>query len=463
MSCTPPSCGFPVWATSSKSLSRIRYLWINILGDSEISLRSASLLAALLSILLTYVFARRFLDETAALVAAFLMAVSPVHIWYSQEARHYSFSILCVVAAAAAFGRGGRRWLHLYAAAVVAFTLTHMFLVTYLVTFSLLCFLRPEPNRKWYLTWNAVAAMLLAITIFIQWLAGVFFPHLTYLDTFNLPELWHLLFQWFPTGDAVTRWASLPVFAAFAIGLVYLWKRKATELLLLFATVPGFLLALWLVGTEHFYIERAAITALPFFCIVLAAGIRGRIAQAGSLVFVVFVLWNYYHKTDVWTVYKPNPDWRAGTKYLSRQIEGCGGVVPVIVNIIAPEPAYYDHRFVEEGQVRFTEYRKRNRDVLPPGPFAEWKRVFRRALWSLFVDIRPPTPGGILCEASRYDTSRLYQTALKNHSGCVLFAQNLFWRAPWDRLKEKIDADGRFQQAGEFQAKGLRIYRYTVR
>ena len=64
-------------------------LWIRLFGDSEISVRLPALLFGTSSIFLVYRLASLTTDKKTALMASFLMALSPVHIWYSQEARSY--------------------------------------------------------------------------------------------------------------------------------------------------------------------------------------------------------------------------------------------------------------------------------------------------------------------------------------------------------------------------------------
>ncbi|MCB0155540.1 MAG: glycosyltransferase family 39 protein [Anaerolineae bacterium] len=69
-------------------------LWIGLLGDSEAGLRS---LSAGLSIVLVYVIARlggRLFSTRMGLLAAFIAALSPLQIYYAQEARMYTLLAL---------------------------------------------------------------------------------------------------------------------------------------------------------------------------------------------------------------------------------------------------------------------------------------------------------------------------------------------------------------------------------
>ena len=64
----------------------IEWLWLQ-LGGGDAFARLPSVAAGVLGVWLTYLIARRLLDRRAGLAAAFLMAVSCFHIYYSQEAR----------------------------------------------------------------------------------------------------------------------------------------------------------------------------------------------------------------------------------------------------------------------------------------------------------------------------------------------------------------------------------------
>lgn len=65
--------------------------WQNLFGVSEISLRIPSVIFALLTILLTFKIGQIYLHNQAKL-AALLLAISPLHIYYSQEARAYALT-----------------------------------------------------------------------------------------------------------------------------------------------------------------------------------------------------------------------------------------------------------------------------------------------------------------------------------------------------------------------------------
>jgi mannosyltransferase len=68
----------------------VLWLWMPFFGDSESALRWPSLIAGVAAVWLLYLLGRELNGRTAGLAAAFLLAISPFHIWYSAEARMYA-------------------------------------------------------------------------------------------------------------------------------------------------------------------------------------------------------------------------------------------------------------------------------------------------------------------------------------------------------------------------------------
>lgn len=74
------------------------WVWVKFLGTSELAMRSSSVIFSIAIIPLVYVLSRRLFDRrTAGIVSAFI-AVSPLQIWYAQEARMYALLLLLTVA-----------------------------------------------------------------------------------------------------------------------------------------------------------------------------------------------------------------------------------------------------------------------------------------------------------------------------------------------------------------------------
>ncbi len=79
--------------------------WVLIFGNSETALRFPSAIFGTLSVLALYLAVRRIFGTAAALVAALLLALSPYHIAYSQEARAYALLVLLTIVSCDLFMR----------------------------------------------------------------------------------------------------------------------------------------------------------------------------------------------------------------------------------------------------------------------------------------------------------------------------------------------------------------------
>ena len=76
----------------------LQHLWL-VFGDSEVAIRSLSAVFGVLAILVIYGLGRTLGGHTSGVIAAVLLATSPIHIRYSQEARTYMTLFTCTTLA----------------------------------------------------------------------------------------------------------------------------------------------------------------------------------------------------------------------------------------------------------------------------------------------------------------------------------------------------------------------------
>src|SRR6185369_17292634 len=92
---------------SDKTNPPLYYVIINIaahgFGDSEFALRWVSLAFGLLAVALAYQLGKQLFNPRAGLMAALLMAFSPLLWWASQEARMYTLLAVLVLLCAMAW------------------------------------------------------------------------------------------------------------------------------------------------------------------------------------------------------------------------------------------------------------------------------------------------------------------------------------------------------------------------
>jgi len=376
------------------------HFWIRAFGDSELALRLPPLLFGLGSIALVALLGRRLIDARTGLAAAALLAVSPVHIWHSQEARPYAASVFLVLATTLAFARlvdpaPARCKRSLYGALVVGTVFTHYYLVVFVGIFQLLALRRATPRRASIFWIHAAIGVVLAAYLGVKMsLAGVDTGR-GYLRALDVREAWALFTTWLPTGRVlrpldegasafevlapVIRFLATAFFVAGAVRVLIGRAPTSTSernsgpgptrdmrraLLGFTLALPAFLFVLNLVGLERTYIERSVLPTLPFYCLLVAAGMGlqrsprawrvglGAIGLVGALLFVAARM-----HTERWTVYKPNPDWRAAARDLGEDLRLAPPAVGTTSLLFTTYPSataltYYDGRFIEDKTLR---------------------------------------------------------------------------------------------------------------
>jgi hypothetical protein len=146
----------------------LAWLWTRPFGTGEIGVRSLSALIGVLTVPAAFALARELVSERAGLVAAALVAVNPLLVWYSQEARAYALLVLLAAlatlhAARAVREPGERRhvvWWALTSALALA---THYFAAFVVVPLAAWLVLRHARRRAALAATGAVAALGLAL------------------------------------------------------------------------------------------------------------------------------------------------------------------------------------------------------------------------------------------------------------------------------------------------------------
>lgn len=109
------------------------WIWAHLFGSSAYALRSLSALFGTATVWAVYWAATALSTRRVALLAALITAVSPIMVWYSQEARAYALMLLLTVLALGFFVRAlaepRPRWLIGWALCSAAALATHYFAV----------------------------------------------------------------------------------------------------------------------------------------------------------------------------------------------------------------------------------------------------------------------------------------------------------------------------------------------
>mgnify|MGYP001053484203 CR=1 FL=1 len=339
-------------------------LWIRVAGISEIAVRFPSAVAGTLAIPLIYLLGRRVAGSTVGLLAAGLLAISPYHVWYSQEAKMYSIVVLLALASTytfvAALQTNERLWWVAYVVVTSLMFYTHVVTVLVFVAQSLYAVLTYRSWRGREKSWLvAAAALTLPYVPIAIWAAKVVGLTNTQVATWQPPvALWDAI-QIFGIKFAINRYnmtqqvrAELLYAVLAGIGiLAFAWLNRRTHWWLLFTSltvVP--ILGLWLVSIrQSVFSDRYGIVALPAYLLLIAVAVgwmlRQRIAWPLGLLaafLLIGLAWGPLrdvNRSDT----AQKEDWRSAYARIGEQAQP-GDVILVQPGYLITTYEYYEQR-----------------------------------------------------------------------------------------------------------------------
>jgi len=315
----------------------LAWIWTQFAGTGEWGLRSLSAVAGVATIPVAYFVGRELRGARAGVIAAALIAVNPMLLWYSQEARAYSLLALfcalsllfCVRALQADRDEGGKRDFVLWGVFSALALATHYFAVFPLLA-EVALLLRRRGRAAWPGLWIVgIAAALLAPLAYHQMSYG----HAEWIGKFTLGHRLGetaIAFTVGETGDIIGRaekvWPALLPLALILVAFALIaWRgtrgerRAAAIPLAVGAAAIGIPLLLALgPGGKDFVLSRNLLPALvPLLLAVAVALAVERVRRLGTAVAVLLVA--YSLGFCVWASTDPDlqrPDWEAVAEHL---------------------------------------------------------------------------------------------------------------------------------------------------
>ncbi len=346
-----PDHGLNIWTQVWDAIQAPLYLlfiWPLVrLQENEIMMRLPAAIAGVVTIPLFGVFLSRFLDNKTAQLGTILMAISPYHVWYSQESRGYSFLILFAVLLALAFiemikngPRSSTVFYFIFAGACsVLSNMSGLFLLIG-VGMAVLLLHRPQGVRQWIMWALALGG---AVAVSSPWIlkasgiwavdrlvpgaeTGLSLRGQTTFSPMALPYSIYTFFYGYSFGPSLRELhqpdrlavlkANLPWMLAGAvpvgIGLISSLRHLGRKrlFLLVFVTVPVVILVLLAVRNIKPWNPRYVSVVFPFLIALLALGLtrlNGAWGRSLAVLMVVLSFWslsgyywnNRYSKADV--------------------------------------------------------------------------------------------------------------------------------------------------------------------
>jgi mannosyltransferase len=212
---TPPLWYVLAWADS------------RVLGTGEVALRLPSALAGIATVPVAWAIGRELAGRRAAIVCAALVAVNPLFVWYSQEARAYGLFVLLGALAMLCFLRAlrepTRSRMAMFALSGVLALLTHYFAVFLLIPMALWLVWDGRTRRAALPALGVLALVGAALLPLIsaqgghgtQWIGR--WPLSERLEA--IPQYYLTGYSGAPLGHGVELLVALPILAALALGL----------------------------------------------------------------------------------------------------------------------------------------------------------------------------------------------------------------------------------------------------
>jgi mannosyltransferase len=306
----------------------LAWCWTQLVGSGEFGVRSLSALAGVATVPVAYLLAAELRDRRAGIAAAALVAVNPMLLWYSQEARGYAlFALLCAVSAlyfVRALERGERRDVVLWGVLSALALCTHYFAFFPIAVEALWLLWRRRGGAAWGVGIVTLAGLALAPLLIHQSSAG----HIEWIAVHALGHrVWEAgaTFLVGETGEIIARPENpLPALLPFllvvaALSLVGLrgtrGERRAAgvPLALAAATVAIPLLLAIASPARDYFLARNLIPAVVPLLAAVAIGVTVRGARRVGLA-VGAALLAYSLGFSVWASVSPalqRPDWEA--------------------------------------------------------------------------------------------------------------------------------------------------------
>jgi len=306
----------------------ILHLWTNLFGESEFSLRFSSLIFGFFSIILIYLLVNLIFDKKTSLLSAFLLSISPFHIWYSQEVGFYSLRVFLLLCSACLLILALRRqklyiWLCFIFSIALTLHIDYHSIFIFLATGSMLFF---SKYRDSFIKWVYATSIGIGIFYFLRFynsalnsfsmspiLSITWIKDYFWIPKPSLKSLW-ITFENFNLGYTASKYTYLfsmiiiiPVFLKSIIQVRNRYiKGKVLYVLFLlnFPLITVFIISQWV----PIYLDRAFIGLSTFYYIIVAVcftHIKNRLFKFTVMGFFVVTvclsLYNYY------TGYMPSP------------------------------------------------------------------------------------------------------------------------------------------------------------
>ncbi|MBC7262801.1 MAG: glycosyltransferase family 39 protein [Chloroflexi bacterium] len=155
----------------------ILHFWL-VAGTSEYAVRALSAVAGIVTVAVTYRLSSALFGWKTGAIAALLLAIAPMHVWYSQEVRMYALVTMFTVMATYGLARGlqtdKRRFWLFYLICTTLALYTHYYALFVLVFQNLYMLKLWLQGKRGQLVRHWIGAQIGALALFAPWVPVMF-------------------------------------------------------------------------------------------------------------------------------------------------------------------------------------------------------------------------------------------------------------------------------------------------
>lgn len=366
------------------------YLWTKTFGLGEFAVRMFSVVMGLATLGVVYFIARRWINQQTAFLSGLLLAVSPLHLFWSQSIRPYAgFTLLVTISMALLLftcEKPHQNWRWIPYGISLVLLIYNEYLSFHLI-FAQLVFLLLIFYRDWRVLVRIGLTFAVAGLAFIPQL-GYFLEqaklgnasYLTSKGPGQLVDTVEVFASWFIPYSLVFAMGAV-FFPMYLLGLIWLWQnqRKLAILLACWSMLP--MCTAWVSSfLRPNFISRYFVFCVPAFVLVVAVGmwsLRSKWRFAPYTLAALAIALNiasYVNYTDNYHY----QDWRGLVNYIAANRQEGDSIL--LINAwgytYRPFNYYYIHQLGQPGKLPYYVIPEKLTEEVTSEAFGQHGRVW---------------------------------------------------------------------------------------
>jgi mannosyltransferase len=305
----------------------ILHYWIKAFGTSELAVRGLSAIFGTIAIAVAYLLSRRLFNERVALISAALISVSPIMIYYSQEARSYSMFVLLSLSSFFFFVRYVQekksKDIAAYFACSLLMIYTHLFAFLVLVAQNAYIIYVYRFRLKRLVAWLGSQFMLILLFLPIVPNVAMNVSNRIFTSWITQPDIlkvFYTIYDFF--GNAV----NISIFFIILAVLVYkkrFWEnieQKSSTFLLTWIIIPFAIAIACSLAVKPAYHTRYLLFTMPAFMIVFAHILDKLEPKKFSAIVLTVILVSSSASVFLQAGKDDKDDWREASSFLKASV-----------------------------------------------------------------------------------------------------------------------------------------------